>query len=280
MHGVLYHLTKEIAVHIDILQGELVPAQGSLIPVFDDKNSFTLRIDDARIMITSSSLAAVLNSHVFAARTSPLKDISVLIDKDELKIKGKLHSKGDIPFEMSGTVSATRAGKIRIHATSIRAFHLPVKGLMDLFGIRIAALIKAGRVPGVQPEKDDLLLDPQTLLPPPRIEGHVTDVRLQGDSIVQFFGAPAKVVISQPGEHYMQYTGNRLRFGKLTMDRTDLRLLDMDPQDPFDFYLDHYKEQLVAGYTKTTPSFGLHVYMRDFNKLHLLSSTGQIKRTR
>jgi hypothetical protein len=28
-----------------------------------------------------------------------------------------------------------------------------------------------------------------------------------------------------------------------------------------------YKDQLVAGYSKTTPTFGLRVFMRDFNKL-------------
>jgi hypothetical protein len=51
------------------------------------------------------------------------------------------------------------------------------------------------------------------------------------------------------------------------MSDTDMILLDMDPKDPFDFYLDHYKEQLVAGYTKETLSFGLRVFMRDYNKL-------------
>jgi hypothetical protein len=65
----------------------------------------------------------------------------------------------------------------------------------------------------------------------------------------------------------MAYRGSDLRFGKLTMNDADLILIDMDPRDPFDFYLDHYTEQLVAGYTKTTPDFGLRVYVRDYNKL-------------
>jgi hypothetical protein len=66
----------------------------------------------------------------------------------------------------------------------------------------------------------------------------------------------------------MAYRDSNLRFGKLTMNQADLMLIDMDPQDPFDFYLDHYQEQLVAGYTKTTLEFGLRVYTRDYNKLH------------
>ncbi len=57
--------------------------------------------------------------------------------------------------------------------------------------------------------------------------------------------------------NYMAYNKNRLRFGKLVMNDADLVLIDMDPNDPLDFYLEHYKEQLSAGYTKITPGSGL-----------------------
>ncbi len=96
----------------------------------------------------------------------------------------------------------------------------------------------------------------------------MTDVRFKGNEIVQTFGGEAEGKgLQQQSGNYMAYRGAQLRFGKLTMSDTDMVLIDMDPQDPFDFYLDHYKEQLVAGYTKTTPEFGLRVYMRDFDKL-------------
>jgi len=48
---------------------------------------------------------------------------------------------------------------------------------------------------------------------------------------------------------------------------TDLVLIDMDPQDPFDFFLDHYKEQVAAGYAKMTADAGLRVFTRDFKKV-------------
>ena len=78
----------------------------------------------------------------------------------------------------------------------------------------------------------------------------------------------------------MAYHGAQLRFGKLTMSDTDLVLIDMDPQDPFDFSLEHYKEQLVAGYTKTTPDFGLRVFMRDFNKVQNQPAPRHVARSR
>lgn len=267
MHNVMYHYANNIAVHISRLAGELVPTKGAM-PVFDDKSSFTLHVTAAEMAITPEALANVLNQYVFARRDAPIKDVSISIDKGRLKIKGKLHNKGDVSFETESTLSATSDGKIRMHAEKVRALHLPVKGFMDLFGIDIADLIKTGKVKGVTAEKDDLILDPEQALPPPHISGRVTQVRLEGNSIVQVFGSPATYKwIRVPAQNYMAYSGNRLKFGKLTMENTDMVLIDPDPRDPFDFYLDHYKDQLVAGYTKTTPAFGLRVFMVDYNKL-------------
>jgi len=51
------------------------------------------------------------------------------------------------------------------------------------------------------------------------------------------------------------------------MSDADLELIDLDPGDPFDFSVDRYKDQLVAGYTKMTQPGGLCVYMPDLNKV-------------
>jgi len=268
MHNVTYHFTNDVAVSIRDLRGALVPEGKHQIPVFDDKNSFILRIDSAEIFITTASMANLLNSHVFSRPDSPIKNVSIQIDKDRLKIKGKLHSKGDVPFETNGTLSATPEGKIRVQTEKVKALHLPVKGLMDLLGINVDDLVKNGKMQGIQVEKDDLILDPEQILPPPHIRGKLTNIRLVGDSIVQTYGTPEKTSSRMPvSGNFMAYHGNQLRFGKLTMSDTDMVLIDMDPKDPFDFFLDHYKEQLTAGYTKITASFGLRVFMRDFNKL-------------
>jgi hypothetical protein len=268
MHNVMYHFTDQIAVHLINVGGSLVPTSAGHIPVFDDKNSFELQITAAEMTMDPQSLANVLNTHVFAANDAPLKDISITIENGRLKVKGKLHKKGDITFETEGQLSPTEDGKIRLHAEKIKALHLPVKGMMDLFGIDIADLIKNGKVRGVQAEKDDLILDPGEILPPPKISGKITDIHLEGNNIVQIFGEPKKYPwIKAPAQNYMAYRGNKLQFGKLLMSDTDLVLIDPAPKDPFDFYLDRYKDQLVAGYSKTTPSFGLNVYMVDFNKL-------------
>jgi len=233
MHNVMYHFTDHVAVHLINVGGNLVPTSASGIPVFDDKNSFKLQITAAEMTMDPQSLANVLNTHVFGAKDAPLKDISITIDKDRLKVKGKLHQKGDIGFETEGQLSATADGKIRLHAEKIRALHLPVKGMMDLFGLDIADLIKNGKVRGVQVEKDDLILDPGEILPAPKISGKITDIHLEGNNIVQIFGEPTKYPwIKVAAQNYMAYRGNRLQFGKLLMTDTDLVLIDPVPKDP------------------------------------------------
>jgi hypothetical protein len=268
MHNVMYHFTNTIAVHIRNLQGELAPVGENQFPVFDDKNSFHLDIHLAEIAITPAALAEVLNSHVLNGRDAPVKNIAIQIENNKLKIKGKLHSKGDIPFETVGTISATPEGKIRVHTEKVKALHLPVKGLMDLFGVDLADLIKNGKIKGIQVDKDDLILDSSQILPPPQIQGKVTGVKLEGNTIVQFFGGAEKGQAKPSmGGNFMAYRGNRLRFGKLLMNDTDMILIDAAPKDPFDFSLDRYREQLTAGYVKTTPSMGLRVFMPDLNKM-------------
>ena len=279
MKNVMYHYTDQVAVRIFHLQGELVPVNPESIVVFDDKNSFTLVLNSAEIAISCNALAQVLNQNVFNSADSPLKNLSIESRSNQLIIKGKYHLKGDVPFETIGTLSADGNGKIRLHAELVKAAHLPVKGLLDLLGIDLAGLINTNKVHGVTVEKDDLIIDPEQILPSPHIRGKVTAVRVRGNDIVQVFGAPqtSNFAAGQSG-NYMAFRHSDLRFGKLTMHDADLIMIDMDPGDPFDFYLDHYQEQLVAGYTKSTREYGLRVYTRDYNKLARRHDSGQTKK--
>jgi len=266
MRNVMYHFTEPVAVHIAYLTGELSPTREGGMPVFDDANSFAITIQSARISITTDALATALNQYALAAADAPIKAVRITTSANKLKIKGRLHSKGDLPFESEGSLSVTPEGEIRVHTEKIKAGHLPVKGLMDLLGETISKLISTRKVSGLRAEANDLLLNPAELFPPPHIHGHLRSISIVGNEVVQEYGSQTALSEKISG-NYMAYHRAQLRFGKLTMHDTDLVLIDMDPQDPLDFFLDHYQDQLVAGYTKSTPSFGLRSYFRDYNKL-------------
>ena len=98
----------------------------------------------------------------------------------------------------------------------------------------------------------------------------MTAIRIEGNGIAATFGKTVERAPSNapPQGNFMAYQGNRMQFGKLIMDDVDLILLDMDPADPLDFYLDRYKEQVAAGYTKISTSFQLRSYLKDYDKLN------------
>lgn len=269
MKNIMYHYSSPVAVHILQLQGELLPAKAGNIVVFDDKNSFTLSLASAEIAIGCGDLARVLNEKVFSAAAAPIKAVTIESKNNQLIVRGKFHQKGDVPFETVGTLSANGDGRIRLHSQRVKAAHLPVKGIMDLMGIDLARLINTDKIQGIAVDKDDLIIDPQQVLPAPRIQGKVTAVRIQGNDIVQVFGSEQTPnAVSKQSGNFIALHDGEVRFGKLTMRDSDIVMVDLDERDPFDFYIDHYQQQLVAGYTKTTPELGLRVYMRDFGKLN------------
>ena len=123
---------------------------------------------------------------------------------------------------------------------------------------------------GLSIDKNDLLLDPAKMLPPPKISGRLRAVTLEPDRLVQEFGEPDSLApmpyfgSDHPARNYMHYEGGTMRFGRLTMTPADLLLVDSDPSNPFEFSLAHYHEQLVAGSHRTTPEDALVVSMPDY----------------
>ena len=238
------------------------------MPVFDDKTSFEVHVMNATVSIKPDELARIMNSYVFARADSPLKDISILIDKDSLIITGKLHNKGDIAFGTVGTVSATPDGRLRVHTEKVSALHVPMKGLMWVFGVELANVANMNKIDGIDTDKNDLVIDVSKLMPPPHVRGNVTSVRVEDNEIVVLFGDGGRSNTGA-GEQasYMRFEGNRIRLGKLLMQNVDLVVLDLDSADSLDWSMDHYKDQLVPGYTRMTTTLGLRVYVKDFGKL-------------
>jgi hypothetical protein len=217
-----------------------------------------------------ASLTKLLNEHVFAFDGSPLTDIEVSIVEGKLKQKGTLHKGVAIPFTVVADISATADGRIRLHPTDVKAAGVPSEGLMKMFGLELDDLVKSNRARGVEIEDNDFLLDPTRLLPEPAMSGRLTAITVEGDRIVERFGTGERGRLAHQADrrarNYMYYRGGSLRFGKLTMSNTDMQLIDADPSDPFDFSPPQYVKQLVAGYSKNTPSGALRVYMPDFNQ--------------
>jgi hypothetical protein len=266
------HLRVEDGVVLEVryVEGALLSTHKTRPPVFDDQKSFTLRIDSGEIAMTPASLTRLLNDHVFKYEKSPLTNIEVSIEDGHVKQKGTLHKGLPIPFTIVAELTATADGRIRVHPIDVKAAGIPSGGLMKAFSVELDDLIKSNRSHGVEVVENDLLLDPTRMLPAPGMAGKLTAITIETDRIVERFGSGKRGALSADADrrarNYMYYRGGGLRFGKLTMSDTDMQLIDADPSDPFDFSPPEYVKQLVAGYSKNTPSGGLRVFMPDFDE--------------
>jgi hypothetical protein len=266
MGNVDFHVDPTIVLRIRYLRGELRRTDLEHPAYLDDKLSFTLAIDSARIGITPAGLSDLLNHYTFAYPGSPLRKLEITIEQGRLKQHGLMRG---ISFTMLGELSVTPEGELRLHPTSIKAVGIGVGGLMKFFGLHLKELVNTSKARGARIDGNDFLLSPAQLLPPPAIKGQLSAVQVDSE-IVQIFRPPhgqaAKpLALPDPkAANYMFFKGGTLRFGKLTMADTDLMIMDADTRDPFDFFLDHYNEQLVAGYSRNTRDHGLLVVMPDY----------------
>jgi hypothetical protein len=270
-----FHVDSSIVLHIEFLRGELRPTSAGHSPYFDDKNSFILAIDSARMWIAPGMLGDLLNHYTFAYPGSPLRRLRISVEKGQIKQQGTMRG---ISFTILGDLSLTPTGELRLHPTSVKAAGVGVGGLMKFFGLHLEKLVKLRGVRGVRIDKDDFYLDPPSLLPPPLVKGRVGGVQMTDRELALTFQPTDSTklkpltVPDSKAPNYMFFRGGVLRFGKLTMHDTDLMIVDAEPGDPFDFFLDQYNAQLVAGYERNTPDHGLIVFMPDYKRTPPLPS--------
>jgi hypothetical protein len=270
MRNVDFYVDPRIPLRIRTLDGTMRSKAGGPI-LFDDKSSFVIDVAAARVGLTGPDLSLLLNKYVFNYKGSPLTNLRVTVDGNQIIQKGTLHKVASMPFEIRATLSVTPDGRIRMHPTYTEILGLHVDKLMSGLGLALDEVISLRKAKGARLVGNDIFLSPTMILPPPAIEGHVTDVRTGRDQVVMTFGNPGtsmeRAVPDTSARNYMYYTGGTLRFGKLLMLDADMFITELDPGDAFRFNLDRYQSQLVAGYSRSLSSGGLEVFMRDVDKL-------------
>jgi hypothetical protein len=275
MRNVNFYIVPHAALRIRTLRGEMASLHGGPI-VFDDKNSFVIKLEYAEIGLTGDDITTLMNTHIFAYPGSPLKKLRVRTAGNRIVQSGIMHKGLDLPFEITADVSVTPAGLIRLHPVKTRILGVDGDALMRAFGMNLQKILDLSKAKGVTVKGNDLFLDPTLILPPPAIEGHATGIRIEGKELVQTFGSADAVAALVPPDTaapaFMYYKGGTLHFGKLMMLDADMQIVDRQPTGTFNFDLDRYKDQLVAGYSRTRANLGLEVYMLGLDKLGVVAA--------
>jgi hypothetical protein len=264
MRNVRLHVADDAILDVKWLSGRL-RSLSSNPPVFDDQHSFVMEIDDGEMAMDGSSLSALVN-RAFEYKGAALSNLRVSFENGRLMQHGTLKKGVSVPFSIAASVAATSDGLLNVHPLKVKTAGIPTAKLMSVFGVELDDILKSRPDRGIMFRDNDLFLDVGRMLPAPATRGKLTKAVVRGDRLVQIFGRGAAAAGGGRG-NYIWFHGGTIRFGKLTMTEADLKLIDMDPRDPFDFYSARYNEQLVAGYSKNTPDHALRTYMPDFNDL-------------
>ncbi|MGQ0713442.1 MAG: hypothetical protein ACT4PJ_06895 [Gemmatimonadaceae bacterium] len=261
-------------IRVERLRGQVLTGECRCPAVLDDARSFTIRVTSGVVRLTGDDLATLLNKIVFNYRGSPLKKLRARFEGSAVVLSGTLHKGVDLPFSIWATPKLEPDGRVRMHPTRTRILGINGAALMRALGLHLDDLLDLEGAKGATVDRDDILLDPMLMLPPPAIEGRLAWIGVEGDRLVQRFVDTALDTVfhnyvrpDSTAPNFVYFRGGRLRFGKLEMTDTDLQIVDADQSDPFDLYLAKYNRQLVAGHSRNLDNYGLRVEMPDYADL-------------
>ena len=265
--NVLFRYSPTLSINVVRLSGSLVPTQGHQVPSFNDPDSFVIATDAAEIRMSTVQLASLMNSWLLSSPRAQIKSVRISADGDQLVIDGSMKKGIRVPFHAIADLGLTSDNRIRIDLRQVKAAHLPIKGLLDTFGLSMEDLVSQKGLKGMSVDGDSFLIDPQTAFPPPQVRGRIAGVHLEGQSIVLIFGSGAPAPPRIPARNYIAIRGGSIRYGREEMSNADLMMIDSTPADPFEFYLHRYWCQMVAGSIRVTPDQALRIRVPDFAKL-------------
>lgn len=259
-HNLLLQKGPDFRIYVRWLDGNLARTHRTTNPSFDNLDSFDLNIQTGVVRANIGDIGHLLNA---AVTNSPLKNMTLVADHDNLKLTGTLHKVVSLPVQVIASVAANPDNRIRVHIVKMDVLKVPLKGLFGIFHVSAADLLKTN-IDGLEVKGNDLYLDTHKLLPPPHIRGQLTQVSVDSPDLQITYGNAAKEVERvELWRNFLSLKGGTIDFGKLTMNTVDLMMIDISKDPWFDLDLANYRQQFTSGYTRITPDSGLQIFMPD-----------------
>jgi len=267
MANVHFRYTPTLTVSISGLQGSLITTPSHQVVSFNDPESFSIAIQAAEIRMAPQQISALMNDWLLRSPKAQLHDVRIGIEGQRLRIRGTMKKGLHIEFNALAEPGITSDNRIRFTVQTMKALGIPVKGLLDAFGLEVDNLVSQKGLNGMSVDKDSFLIDPQTAFPAPHIRGKLSAVSIASGNLVITFGSGTPHFPHPPASSFMAIHGGTIQYGRDTMADADLTMIDTTPADAFDFYLHDYWCQIVAGNIKATPAQGWIVHVLDYSKL-------------
>ena len=144
----------DFRIYIRWLRGQMVRTSRDVNPTFDDPESFSLDVKSGVIRANVGDINNFLNAN--AIPDSPLKNISLSGDGDQVKLHGNVHKVISLPIELIGTINAVPENRIQLHVTKLSVLKVPVLGS---FHLTVSDLFHPQGASGIQVSGNDIFFD-------------------------------------------------------------------------------------------------------------------------
>jgi len=233
-----------------------VPLDGSTV-VFDDLETFRMVLQRSTVRIKPDVLQGMFNEAVFNYPGSRIRDLTIaIVDSDGerlLKLSGKVNMVVWIPFSMFTRLSVDRrTNTLVMDVDHLKVVGLPATKLLKWKPLSLESLIALPPNKSLTVRENQIMIKPFGLFPPPRIDGRMSRVALDGNILQLEFSGPPIPAPKSNAKNYVFLRGGNSQFGHFRMLDTDVLILDRDPRTPFAFSL--------VGYTSLIPRSDIEVH--------------------
>jgi hypothetical protein len=151
-----------------------------------------LRIRQAEIEMSSAELNRQFQSILALSNEKRIKNALLsTLSGGRLEARGQLDLSEyvpDIPFQITGSLSVRPGNQIRYEATDVRVAGIPVKRVLDVFGVELANIAKfKDRFGRIEQQGNAFHLIVEKFTPGAVIEGEMKRVSTAENSLTVFF---------------------------------------------------------------------------------------------
>jgi hypothetical protein len=266
--NLLYRLDKQVSMFLVEMNADILLKDPSLPFIPANKSDYKLLIHRAVVEKGAGDLEHLMNTYVFNDADSPLKDLRLSFRGDRLVMAGKMKKGVWVGFEMEGTLEPTPDGRLRLVPKVIKSLGLRVDGLLALFGLEMAKLLKMREEKGLVMQGNDILMDISKLYPAPTLLARVTAVAIRNNAMhIEMDDGKARpwpedLPVPQARSCLLMWGGDVLINSVLNLN-AKMQVLDASQNTPQVFALDRYREQLEAGTVTPTRQGHLIAYVPD-----------------
>ena len=264
MHDVQLFSFDDAPVRVVYLDGGLRALNGGTVDL-NNVDGYGIDMRSAVVLIPPQTMSIVLNRYVLPRAQSPISDLHTEFGNGVIHMRGKIRAMGmHLGFTSDATPYVTADGKLGMRISHLKTAGFLPGGITNALGMGLEKMARPGK-PGVMTvTHDSMIVAVSQTFPAPALSGKLTGVKVTPQGLVTRIGPGG----GAKGAPFIRIAGGPIRFAHLTMPDANLFIKPRDKRADFGFSPRHYYQQMVAGYSRATPDFGLIGWFGDYRDVH------------